>query len=165
MTIYDIKNSQHMTSQQTRVWLFTHFCVSESIVQKCQLASSAGVYCASMFLWLYWCMCVCVFVFSCEVISGVLFAVDHLTASFALNSFLCNSWADPVTDDSSQLLLLKRFSGRWNLIGNVKSCFRWFIPFLCHMLCSTKLSLVASSSSKYKIHPRKVVSYSHAIVH
>ena len=46
------------------------------------------------------CTCVaCVFVSLCEVISGVLFAVDHLTASFALNSFLCNSLADPVTDD------------------------------------------------------------------
>ena len=45
---------------------------------------------------------VCVFVSLCEVISGVLFAVDHLTASFTLNSFLCNSLADPVTDDWSQ---------------------------------------------------------------
>ena len=48
-----------------------------------------------------------VFVLLCEVISGVLFAVDHLTASFTLNSFLCNALADPVTHDWLQLLALQ----------------------------------------------------------
>ena len=44
------------------------------------------------------------FVPLCEIISGVLFALDHLTASFTLNSFLCNSLSDPVTYDWLQLL-------------------------------------------------------------
>jgi hypothetical protein len=79
-------------------------------VQKCQLAWSTGVYYASMSLLIVLMLCM-YFCALCEVISGVLFAVDHLTASFTLNSFLCNSLADPVTDDWSQLLPLKRFDG------------------------------------------------------
>ena len=52
---------------------------------------------------------VCIFVSLCEIISGVLFAVDHLTASFRLNSLLCNSLADPVTFMWLQLLAAKGF--------------------------------------------------------
>lgn len=41
----------------------------------------------------------CAFVPLCEIISGVLFAVDHLTASFTINSFLYNPLVDPITYD------------------------------------------------------------------
>ena len=53
----------------------------------------------------------CVFVSLCEIISSVLFAVDHLTASFRLNSLLCNSLADQVTFMWLQLLAAQDFTG------------------------------------------------------
>ena len=77
---------------------------------------------------------VCVFVLLCEVISGVLFAVDHLTASFTLNSFLCNSLADPVTYDWLQLLALKGFTGAEIQSGVQVHVFRCSVSSSCHIL-------------------------------